>query len=102
MQFFWEQQMHLMRSTKMGRRYHPQMIRFALSIHCKSPSAYRELRDSGAVILPSERVLRDYKNYFKPGAGITKENIEELKEKTSGFCGIQKYVAVIMDEMKIL
>jgi hypothetical protein len=101
MQFFWEQQMHLMRSTKMGRRYHPQMIRFALSIHCKSPSAYRELRDSGALILPSERVLRDYKNYFKPGAGITKENIEELKEKTSGFCGIQKYVAVIMDEMKI-
>ena len=100
MQFFWEQQMHLMRSTKMGRRYHPQMIRFALSIHCKSPSVYRELRDSGALILPSERVLRDYKNYFKPGAGITKENIEELKEKT-GFCGIKKYVAVIMDEMKI-
>ena len=55
MRFFWEQQMHLMWSTKMGRRYHPQMIRFALSIHCKSPSAYRELRDSGALILPSER-----------------------------------------------
>ena len=102
MRFFWEQQMHLMRSTKMGRRYHPQMIRFALSIHCKSPSAYRELRDSGALILPSERVLRDYKNYFKPGAGITKENIEELKEKSSEFAGIQKYVAVIMDEMKII
>ena len=101
MRFFWEQQMHLMRSTKMGRRYHSQMIRFALSIHCKSPSAYRELRDSGALILPSERVLRDYKNYFKPGAGITKENIEELKEKTSEFSGIQKYIAVIMDEMKI-
>ena len=30
-----------------------------------------------------------------------KENIEELKEKTSEFSGIQKYVAVIMDEMKI-
>ena len=103
MQFFWEQQMHPMRSTKIGRRYHPQMIRFALSIHCKSPSAHREQRDSGALILPSERVLRDYKNYFKPGAGITKENIEELMEKTSEFCGIQKYVAVlvIMEEMKI-
>jgi hypothetical protein len=56
--------MHLMRSTKMGRRYHPQMIRFALSIQCKSPSAYRELRGSGALILPSERVLRDYKKLF--------------------------------------
>ena len=101
MKFFWEQQMHLLQSTKMGRRYHPQVIRFALSIHCKSPSAYRELRESGALILPSERVLRDYKNYFKPGAGITKENIEELKGKTSEFTGVQKYVAVIMDEMKI-
>ena len=101
MKFFWEQQMRLLQTNKMGRRYHPQVIRFALSIHCKSPSAYRELRESGALILPSERVLRDYKNYFKPGAGITKENIEELKEKTSTYTGIQQYVAVVMDEMKI-
>ena len=27
MQFFWEQQMHLMRSTKMGRRYHPRKVK---------------------------------------------------------------------------
>ncbi len=101
MKFFWEQQMHLLQTNKMGRRYHPQVIRLALSIHCKSPSAYRELRESGALILPSERVLRDYKNYFKPGAGISKENIEELKDKTSEHTGIQKYVAVIMDEMKL-
>ena len=101
MKFFWEQQMRLLRVGKMGRRYHPQVIRFALSIHCKSPSAYRELRESGALILPSERVLRDYKNYFKPGAGITEENIQELKEKTSAYTDVQQYVAVIMDEMKI-
>ena len=101
MKFFWEQQIHLLKTKKMGRRYHSQVIRFALSIHCKSPSAYRELRESGALILPSERVLQDYKNYFRPGAGIIKENIEELKEQASKFTGIQKYVAVIMDEMKI-
>ena len=101
MKFFWEQQIHLLKTKKMGRWYHPQMIRFALSIHCKSPSAYPELRDSGALILPSERVLRDYKNYFRLGAGIIKENIEELKEQASKFTGIQKYVAVVMDEMKI-
>ena len=69
MKFFWGKQMKLLQSKKMGRRYHPQVIRFALSIHGKSPSAYRELRDSGALVLPSERVLRDYKNYFKPKAG---------------------------------
>ncbi|CAB4042702.1 Transposable element P transposase [Paramuricea clavata] len=101
MKFFWEQQVRLRQANKFGRRFHPQVIRFALSIHCKSASAYRELRDSGALILPSERVLRDYRNYFKPGAGITKENVEELKEKASKFSGIHKYVAVIMDEMKI-
>ena len=93
--------MQLLQSKKMGRRYHPQVIRFALSIHCKSPSAYRELRDSGALILPSERVLRDYKNYFKPKTGIAKENIDSLKEKVSLFTSTQRYVAVIMDEMKI-
>ena len=48
MKFFWEQQMMLLQAKKMGRRY-PQIIRFALSLHGKSPSAYRELRDSGAV-----------------------------------------------------
>ena len=100
LKFFWEQQIHLVKTKKMGHRYHPQMIRFALSIHCKCP-AYRELRDSGALILPSERVLRDYKNYFRPAAGIVKENVEELKDRASKFTGIQKYVAVIMDEMKI-
>ena len=101
MKFFWEQQMHLLQTNKMGRRYHPQVIRFALSIHCKSPSVYRELRESGALILPSEHVLRDYKNYFRPGAGIKDENIKELIEKTSEHTGIQKYVSVVMDEMKI-
>ena len=81
MKFFWQEQIKLLQSTKMGRRYHPQIIRFALSIHSKSPSAYRELRDGGALVLPSERVLRDYKNYFKLKAGINKENVESLREK---------------------
>ena len=101
MKFFWEQQMKLLQANKMGRRYHPQIIRFALSLHGKSPSAYRELRDSGALVLPSERVLRDYKNYFKPKAGINKENVDCLREKTSSFSGVQRYIALIMDEMKI-
>jgi hypothetical protein len=103
MKFFWKQQMRLLETNKMGRIYHPQVIRFALSIHCKSPSTYieREERAETSYYLASVFLL-DYKNYFKPGAGITKENIEELKEKTSAYTGtIQQYVAVVMDEMKI-
>ena len=101
MKFFWDQQMKLLQSSKMGRRYHPQIIRFAMSLDAKSASAYREVQESGALILPSERVLRDYKNYFKPKAGINKENVENLKEKASKFSDVQRYVAVVMDEMKI-
>ena len=101
MKFFWQEQMKLLQAKKMGRRYHPQIIRFALSLHGKSASAYRELRDSGALILPSERVLRDYKNYFKPKAGINQENIDDLRGKTSAYSDLQRYVALIMDEMKI-
>ena len=41
MKFFWDQQMKLLQSTKMGRRYHLQITRFALSLHAKSASAYR-------------------------------------------------------------
>ena len=37
MKFFWEQQIALLQAPKMGRRYHPQVIRFALSLHAKSP-----------------------------------------------------------------
>ena len=48
-----------------------------------------------------EHVLRDYKNYFKPKAGINVENIEHLQEKSSSLSGIQRYVVVVMDEMKI-
>ena len=83
MKFFWEQQMKLLQTKKFGRHYHPQIIRFALSLHGKSPAAYRELRDSGALILPSERVLRDYKNYYKPKAGLNNENTDTLREKAS-------------------
>ena len=101
MKFFWEQQLKLLKSDKFGRRYHPQIIRFALSLHGKSPAAYHELQDSGALILPSEHVLRDYKNYFKPKAGINPENNEALQEKAISLTGIQRYVVVVMDEMKI-
>ena len=93
--------MNLLQSAKMGRRNHPQVIRFSLSLHGKSPSAYRELRDSGALILPSERILRDYKNYFQPKAGINNENVQSLPSKVSSFTSIQRYAAVVIDEMKI-
>ena len=90
-----------MQTEKMGRRYHPQIIRFDLPLHGKSPAAYKELQDSGALILPSERVLRDYKNNFTPKAGLNLDNIESLWEKASSATRIQRYVTLVMDKMKI-
>ena len=101
MKFFWEEQVKLLQSASCGRRYHPQTIWFALSLHGKSPSAYRELRESGALVLPSERILRDYKNYFPPKAGINNENVNALRKKAASFTGNQRYVVLVMDEMKI-
>ena len=101
MKFFWQEKMKLLRSSKMWRRYHPQVIRFALSIHAKSPSACQEIQESGALILASEWVLRHYKNYFQAKACIKKDNVESLCEKISSFTTTQKYVAVVMDEMKL-
>ena len=50
MRIFWEQQRKLLATPKLGRRYHPHVIRFCLSIHAKSPAAYRELRNSGILV----------------------------------------------------
>ena len=78
-------------------------MRFCLSLHAKSPAAYRELRDSGVLILPSERTLRDYmyRNFFKFQPGLNPANIQRLQDMTNEYFDIQKYVFVSFDEMKI-
>ena len=60
-----------------------------------------ELRDCGTLVLPSEHVLRDYKNYFIPKPGINPDNIKLLGEKTQTFSEMQRFVVLVMDEMKI-
>ena len=71
------EQMKLLPLVKMD--CHPQTIRFALSLHGKSPSAYIEQRASGARILSRERVLVNYKKYFQPKTGIGKGNVQSLQ-----------------------
>jgi hypothetical protein len=76
MKFFWEQQRTLLQTPTFGRRYHPHLTRYCLSIHAKSPAAYRELQDSGVLVLPSERTLRDYRNFFKPQPGFNRHLLQ--------------------------
>ena len=77
------------------------IIRFCLSLQTKSPVNYEDWRKSGVLILPSQRILRDYKNSIRPKRGFNNEIILELKELTDSFFDIQRYVAMYFDEMKI-
>ena len=66
MSLFWQQQKELMKTGGKNARYHPMLIRYCLSLASKSKSTYEELRNSGILVLPSTRTLRDYKNFTKP------------------------------------
>ena len=53
------------------------IIRYCLGLAAKSPAVYDEIRfdkksQSGFVISPSHRCLRDYKNYIRPKQGFNK------------------------------
>ena len=107
MKLFWEeQQKYLSASSSKSVRYHPMIIRYCLGLAAKSPAVYDEIRfdektNSGFVILPSRRRLRDYKNYIRPERGFNKDVIIELKNIVSDFSNIERYIILLMDEMKV-
>ena len=106
MELFWsEQQKYLGKSSTKGIRYHPTLIRYCLSLATKSPTydqmRFNEKDNTGFLILPSRRRLRDYKNYITPHRGFNKEIILELMKKIENFSDIEKFVILLMDAMKI-
>ena len=96
MKLFWEeQQKYIIATSKSGIRYHPMVIKYCLSLAAKSPGAYEELRfdekkGTGILVLPSQRTLRDYRNYIKPKRGFNEQVVSELPEKTSPFLPQEK------------
>jgi hypothetical protein len=99
---FWEQQKKVPRSAQ-GRRYHPTIIRWCISIAAKSASAHDELRDTfkDNIVVPSKRILRDYSNAITPKTGFNPGVIKEIKEVTKHYSSSQRYVAILFDEMKV-
>ena len=83
------------------------IIRFCLSVHSKSASAYKEFRDAlgkkkgGFLRLPSKRRLRDYKNWVHQKCGFNDEIVLELIEVTDKYFDVQRYIVLLLDEMKI-
>ncbi|KAJ8048762.1 hypothetical protein HOLleu_01208 [Holothuria leucospilota] len=56
----WEQQVKAHTTPKRQMRWHPDLLRWAIAIHSKSPAAYRTIRDSGFMRLPHPNTLFSY------------------------------------------
>ena len=101
---FWEQQLKAAScKNARGMRWHPLMIRWCLYLRHKSSSAYETLRDSGLIVLPSQRTLRDYTHHISARIGFSHEIDQQLMNAANiHSCEEwQKCVALIFDEMHI-
>ena len=58
---FFEVQFSNANKSPTARRYHPDIIRWALELYSRSPSAYQQLRTSGVLTLPSSKTLQNYR-----------------------------------------
>ncbi len=101
---FWDQQMTYNRlKDKRQMKWHPLVIRFALNLKYMSTSAYRAVRQSGVINLPSERTISDYTHWASAHNGVQVEFIEHFKHMLESDVSspAQHQCALSMDEMKI-
>ena len=56
-----------------GRRCDKDIVRMCLTLWCRSPRGYTELRNSNFMILPSQQLLQKYKNNVHQQSGINKD-----------------------------
>jgi len=84
-------------------RWHPVVIRFALNLRYMSTTAYRGVKQSGFLKLPSERTLSDYTHWASAHSGLQVEFVEMLKQMIShDLPSSDHHVCTLsMDEMKI-
>ena len=103
-QIFWEQQKNYASlKNKKSMKWHPLLIRFALSLKYASTNAYRMARNSGLIALPSDRTLRDYTHWITVKDGIQVGMIQQMKNclEFESMRTYEKQFALAMDEMKI-
>lgn len=102
--FLKEQQKVLSCTDNRARRWHPLIIRWCFQLHSSSPKAYEMLKDSGILILPDKRTLRDYSNCFKCKVGFDSDFFDVLKKDFVSRSGPKHYdnwVGIIHDEVSL-
>ena len=78
------------------------MLCFALNLKYMSTSAYRAVRQSGIINLPSERTLSDYTHRVSAHSGLQVEYVDKLHTMLAeALSSHQHQCALSMDEMKI-
>lgn len=101
---FWEQQLEAQKiKNKRMIRWHPALIKWCLHLKFLSSGAYRALRSSPLLVLPSERTLFDYTHFVKGCAGFSADVNAQLLEEADIREDSEKdrYVVLMWDEMKI-
>lgn len=100
---FWDQQKQYHQlKDKRQMRWHSLVLRFSLNLKYMSTSAYRAVRQSGIISVPSERTLSDYTHWTKAHSGIQFEFVEELKSRLEKEVTSSHYhCTIVVDEMKI-
>ena len=67
----------------------------------KSAFTYDKLHDSNIVVLPSRRILRNYRNAIKPNFGFNPPVIAELNKLTSKHKSIECFFCLVLHEIKV-
>lgn len=81
----------------------PTYVKWCLSLSLKSPAAYRTLTESGFLVLPSERTLRDYTHYINALTGYNDDVDVHLAEtaRLKETPAYQRCVILAIDEMHV-
>ena len=86
-------QLKLLLTKVNGRRFDSTILVFAIQLHNISPSAYKMIRNSGSIILPSLKLIRNVLS-----KSVQDENLKELFSKLKRE---QTLVNIMFDEVKL-
>ncbi|KAJ8313792.1 hypothetical protein KUTeg_008353 [Tegillarca granosa] len=88
-----------METNPNGRRWDRDIVHLCLTLWCRSPKGYNELRNSKFLMLPSAKLLQRFKNMVNQESGIKKDMLQWMANKNippEGYEG-----GLIIDEMSI-